>query len=167
MRESTFNSELLHSLKEQGAWAYKIPDHPTSWTSHATRFTPDKPCDIVGMYKGVGFIIEGKQIKKFEAFGINSLRPSQIMNLDEAVNKGNRAFVFLNIRIKAEKGKVKHENRCLMFDWKIWRDRFKESSIKGKELPDIPYVEGKGSKDSGIRYNLAGFLGDIYGQAAR
>ena len=75
MKESTFNNEILNSLRQGGAWAYKIPDSPTSWTMAATRFTPEKPCDIVGMYQKIGFIVEGKQIKKFEAFGMNKMRP--------------------------------------------------------------------------------------------
>lgn len=156
MKESLFNTEILRSLQDEGAWAYKIADQPTSWTAHATRFTPDKPCDIVAMFLGHGFIIEGKQIKKFEAFGLDKIRPSQIKNMDEAVDKGNRAFVFLNIRIKAVKGETQHENRLITFDWAELRERFKSGSIKAKELKELPYIEGSKS-----RFNLKTFLLDL------
>jgi penicillin-binding protein-related factor A (putative recombinase) len=156
MKESQFNTEVLRSLQENGAWAYKIADQPTSWTAHATRFTPDKPCDIVAIYRGTGFIVEGKQIKKFEAFGANKIRPSQIKNMDEVVDKGGRAFVFLNIRIKAVKGVSSHENRLVILDWSKLRDTFQTGSIKAKELKELSYIEG--FKD---RFDLKSFLQDL------
>ena len=157
MKENQFNTEVKNSLKKHGAWAYKIADQPTSWTASKTRFTPEKPCDIVAIHEGVGMLIEGKQFKKFEAFGLRHLRPSQVKNMDEAVDKNNRAFVFLNIRIKAIAGRQRRDNRLIIFDWKIWRERIKEASIKHKEVRELPYI--KGSRGG---YDLTEFIKDLH-----
>jgi len=152
MRESTFNTEITNSLKEQGAFAYKIADQPTSWTMSKTRFTPDKPCDIICLYRGTGVLIECKMSKKFEAFGLRHLRPSQLKAMDEAVAKGSRAFVFLNIRFRPE-------NRLLIFEWSPeFKARITESSIKAKEIAEIYFI--KGAKK---RFDLDGFLGSLDG----
>lgn len=148
MKENQFNTEIKNSLEEQGAWAYKIPDSPTSWTAHRTRFTPEKPCDIVGCYKSVGFLIEGKQSKKFEAFNINEVRASQQKNMDMAVDKGNRAFIFLNVRIAKP-----YENRLIIMDWAEVRDSLRNESIKAKQIKELPYTTGKKG-----RFDLSEFL---------
>jgi penicillin-binding protein-related factor A (putative recombinase) len=160
MKESQFASEILPCLKNNGAWVYKISDQPTSWTASRTRFTPEKPCDIVGMYKRKGFAIENKQIKKFEAFGLNKMRPSQIKNLDEIVEKdAGGAYVFLNIRIRSPQ-----ENRLIIFDWRELAPRLRVSSIKKQELMDMPYIAGKTilknefSKDRVVVYEIKPFL---------
>jgi hypothetical protein len=139
MRETNFNTEVMNSLKKFGAWAYKIADSPTSWTMAATRFTPEKPCDIIACYDGKFLAIEGKQIKKFKAFGMSDMRPAQIKNLTEVIERGGRAFIFLNVRIPAIKGKQKRENRLLIFDWAMWKDRLERESIKKGELEISPY----------------------------
>jgi hypothetical protein len=160
MKETQFNTEVMNSLKDLGVWCYKIADSPTSWTSALTRFTPEKPSDILACYKSKFVAIEGKQIKKFKAFGIGDMRPSQIRNMDEIVTPkvGGRAFVFLNIRIKAVKGTTKQENRLLILDWAEWRERLKKSSLKQKELMVFPFIQGRSIKDVGTRFDLKGFL---------
>ena len=170
MKESTFNSELVNSLKRHGAWAYKIPDSPVSRMTFRTQFTPEKPCDIVAIYRGTGIAIESKQIKKFEAFNaMTALRPNQIKALDAVGKAGGRPFVFLNIRIKAVKGSVKQENRVIIFDWIEWREVFESGSIKKKPLMDLVFIQGKMMrkdpqyKDSEMQYDLTEFLEDISG----
>lgn len=137
MRESKFNAELINSLDHWGAYAYKIVDLPASRTM-GLRYVPEKPCDIFGGYHGKFFAIESKQAKKFEAFGIRHLRDAQIKHLTDMVKRGNRAFVFLNIRIAAVKGKVKRENRLVIFDWADLSQ--KVDSYKQKEVMGMPYV---------------------------
>jgi penicillin-binding protein-related factor A (putative recombinase) len=160
MREAQFNTELVNSLKYWGAWAHKIPDLPASMAA-GLRFTPDKPCDVVGGY-GKFFAIESKQIKKFEAFGMRFLRDSQIKELNSIIERGNRAFIFLNIRIKAVKGKVKRENRLVIFDWKEFREL--KETIKKADVEKLPYItyqtvkKNEFDKDTEIIYNLKPFL---------
>jgi len=141
MRESVFNTEIVNSLRACGAWAYKISDSPASWTMKQTRFTPDKPCDIIGCYNGKFFAIEGKQIKKVKAFGQSTMRLSQIESLTEILDKGGRSFVFLNVRIKGVKGEVKQENRLIIFDWSVLGAA--EGSIKKKDIDALPFIIGK------------------------
>lgn len=150
MRESQFLTELIHSLKAHGAWAFKIADTPASMVM-GLRYVPTKPCDIIGCYKGKFFAIEGKQMKAFKAFGVNAMRLSQIENLTEINNAQGKSFVFLNIRIKGVKGEKKQANRLVVFDWEGFKAR--EESIKKKELLMCDYIKGKGGL-----YDLEDFL---------
>ena len=114
MKEAIVNTEIVNSLKAGGAWAYKIPDALT--IGGGNRFTAEKPCDIVGFYKGKGFAIESKQIKKYAPIGFKMLRPSQVRNFEEMISKGNRAFVFVNVRVPRD------PNRLLIFTYESFRD---------------------------------------------
>lgn len=148
MRESKFLAELVHSLKSDGAWCYKIPDTPTSMVL-GLRYTPEKPSDIIGCYNGKFFAIEGKQIKQYKAFGMNAMRPSQISNLNDIIAKGGRGFVFLNIRIKGVKGETKQENKLVIFDWKDFSKL--QESIKKRDVENLPCIFGsKGQFDLSV-----------------
>ena len=153
MKEATFNTEIINSLEEQGAFAYKIPDQPASWNSGRMRFTPSKPCDTFVLFRGFGALIEGKQMKKFEAFGLRHLRPSQIVAMDRAVRTKNRAYIFLNVRCH-------QENRLIIFEWsKEFKTRLEKASIKGKEIKSLNFV--KGFKK---RFDLSDFLEGLTGR---
>lgn len=153
MRESNFNTEIVRSLKALKIWSYKIADSPTSWTMKATRFTPDKPCDIIACVDGRFVAIESKQIKKFEAFGMRHLRDVQIANLDHVERCGGRSFVFLNIRIKAVKGKTKHENRLIIFPWDEFKALCMEGSIGKGALETMDFLQGK-TVDQKVLFDL-------------
>jgi hypothetical protein len=124
-----------------------------------TRFSPEKPCDIIAGIKGRSVLIELKQIKKWQAFGKTQMRGSQILNLTEAMRSGSACFVFLNVRIRAIKGLSKHENKLLIFDWAKWGDILSSGTIKAKELVRIPYIEG--SSKGG--FDLTSFFNSIVG----
>jgi len=157
MKEAHVNTEWKNSLKAYGAWAYKIADMP-HFTGMKTRFDVEKPCDIVGGYKGIFFGIEGKMIKKYESFGLKNMRPSQIKNLNEMVTKGNRAFVFLNIRILPDQTRgIRRMNRLLIFDWAKWSSIWERSgTLKKKHLESAKGIDGK----NGL-FDLRGFLSGL------
>lgn len=164
MREATFNSEVVNSIKHWGGWAHKIADLPASLT-FGLRYVPEKPCDILACYHNRFFAVEGKQLKKFEAFGLRHMEHAQIKELTDIVKRGNKAFVFLNIRIKAVKGKTKHENRLIILPWEKIRDL--KETIKQKEIMALPYVSYQNvkkdprDKDGQIIYDLKAFLESI------
>lgn len=114
MNEKIFNTELKNSLVKAGAWAYKIPDFPVGKGSRF-RFNPEKPCDIVGVYKGFPFLIESKQIKEVKNFPLSRLRKSQISNLNRAQDAGARCLLALNIRLKSS-------NTLALFPWPLVKD---------------------------------------------
>lgn len=150
MKESKFITEVVNSLKSQGLWAYKVPDMPASWMGGTgLRFVPEKPCDIIAMRGKIGLLIECKQIKKFEAFGMRHMRESQIKNLNEVTDKGGLGFVFLNIRIASPR-----ENRLIIFEWQEFR--YRTESIKGKEIKEFPFIQG--FKDE---FDLFSFVGNL------
>jgi len=144
MKEIQVATEIKKSIQTLGHWAYKIPDMP-SIALTVVRFMPDKPFDIVSFIKGWGVGIEVKLFKKFQAFGIRHLMPSQIQEMDKIVDSlSGQAFVFLNIRISGNKEeKIKRENRLIILNWKVWGSRLKRISIKKKELEEFPFVFGK------------------------
>ena len=157
MREAQFNSEVMKSLKSHGYWCYKIPDSPASWTMDRTRFTADKPFDIVACtYGGQMIAIEGKQTKKFESFGLKNMRDSQIENLEKVHKLGGKALVFLNVRIKPDKSKgQKRVDRLIPFEWTEIRDR--KESFKKQEIMDRQYIEKKTFGDERL-YDLGEYL---------
>jgi len=159
MKESVFTSDVIRSLKRCGAWSYKIMDSPTSWTMHITRFTADKPCDILGMYAGRFFAIENKQIKKWTKFGLENMRASQIRELENITRLGGEAFVLLNVRIKARKAKGrakawKHENRLIVFDWITFKNK---GTYSIDELKALGFIKQE-LKDRKPFYDLSMFL---------
>lgn len=138
MKEATFTTEVIRSVRHGGAWAYKIPDAPiTKEILKITRFTNAKPADIV-VCNGGGFVaIETKQFKSWRALSHRDFRPEQLKGLQEIVDNKGRAFVFLNIRIKKP-----YENRLIIFDWATWGDRITNGpSIFAKELKERLFYE--------------------------
>ena len=103
MRESTFVTELRNGLDALGlaSWSYKIPDAPYSQIA-TMRFIPEKPADLVCMLRGEGILIECKQIKKWQAFGVKELTKSQMRNLYLFSRAGGTSLVALNVRIPGE-----------------------------------------------------------------
>lgn len=123
MKENHINSEVVRSLELDGFWAYKIPDVLGS------RFTARKPFDVVAESKKGRFIsIEGKLIKKWEAFSLKKLADHQIINLNRTgVKRDGRAFVFLYIRIPREASYI------VVFNWKKYKTLLKKG-LTAKEL---------------------------------
>jgi len=118
INEAVGNTEAVRSLHHIGWGAYKIPD------TMGSRFTSDKPCDIIACSpKGRYVAIEGKMIKKWCSFNAKVLRPNQIFELDRATLKcKGRAFVFLYVRIQADKEKgTQRVHKLCVFDWKLHR----------------------------------------------
>jgi len=150
MNEKVLNSEIVKTLKWFGAWAYKIPDMPSSLMVGG-RFNPDKPCDVVASVQGRFVGIEGKMIKEWQGFGSRFLRANQIEALTDQVRSKGQAFVFLNVRI----GKPR-TNRLIIFNWELWKDVFETHMIPKKLTPDLPFVEAK----KGM-FNLTQFCEEI------
>lgn len=130
MKEAEFNSEVVRSLKHLGYFAYKISDVMGS------RFTPEKPCDILACdLKGRFIAIESKQIKSWKSLTGKMLRDNQIVTLDKSVKITGRAYVLLNIRIHDVKNK-RRENWCVVFDWSIHRESIMNNKYTAKVLQD-------------------------------
>jgi len=142
VKEGQFLTEVKHSFNDVGCYAYKIPDMPSGFVT-GFRFNPDKPYDMVVGLKGDFAAIEGKLLKKFEAFGMRHIRDCQIKGLDEVVSTGNRAYIFLNIRVSGDKEKrIKRANRLLVWEWENFKERCKDGTIKKKELEAWPHIVG-------------------------
>jgi penicillin-binding protein-related factor A (putative recombinase) len=133
---------VVKSLKLAGMWAYKIADSPASWTASITRFTPDKPADIIACSKSGRFmLIESKQIKKWAGFYVGSMRDYQVKSLDSVSKLNGRAYLFINIRIMKP-----YENWCLILNWKKYGPMIKEKGITIKDMKEKKYgiwIEGK------------------------
>ncbi len=158
MREKVFNTEIKNSLVALGWWAYKIPDLPMGKDNakkgkkkfKPIRFNLPKPFDIIATIDGLSVAIEGKMIKKFQAFGMRDLRESQIENLEKQIKAGGQAFVFLNIRGMID---GRRENRCLYFKYEALK---KDVTIRKSELLQYPYITG----EKGL-FDLAGFCREV------
>lgn len=152
MKEATFTTEVMRSLRHYDLWAFKIPDMPiTKAILKITRFTNAKPADIVACLEDKFIAIETKQFKKWEALGLRHFRPEQVSGMSSIVEQGGRAFVFLNIRI------ARKENRLLIFDWKTLHPKLQKGSVKAKELRERPYSTPFVLNDK-IHYDLTEWL---------
>ncbi len=161
MRESTFNTEIVNSLKSIGAFAYKIADAPSSRMSGMS-FTLSKPCDIIGGYRGLFFGIEGKLMKELASFSAKDLRPSQMDALEEMEQNGNPSFVFLNVRLptRNKKGeKQKRLNALVIFDWALFGSFFKSGYVWDKDqILSLAMKSPKGFKG---KFDLDGFTSKL------
>lgn len=140
MNEKLFNTEVVNSLKHEGAWAYKIPDMPSSLMAGG-RFNPDKPCDVVGCAEGRFIGIESKQFKEIKGFSLRYLRYNQVDSLNQMHEAGGRAYVFLNIRVASPR-----ENRLIIFSWGKWRDVLETKIVPKKLIMELPHIKGKKKK---------------------
>ena len=145
-------SELKRSFDAYDCWYYKIPDAPINM-----RFQIEKPFDSILVRDGKFIAIEGKALKKFEAFGMRHLRPSQIKNLEAITKQGARGYVFLNIRVSSNPVEgVKRENRLLIWEWEEFKRATKNGSIKQSGVISHPYIKG-----SNKFYDLQDFIDRI------
>jgi len=87
LNEKHFNTEIVNSLKDQGAWAYKIPDMPSSLMIGG-RFNPDKPCDIIASVSGRFVGIEGKMLKEMKGISLSLFRDGQVDSLNDMLKSG-------------------------------------------------------------------------------
>ena len=142
MRESVFITEVKRSIFAYGGWAYKLSDMPQSMIRGA-RFNPEKPFDLACCINGKFVGVECKQLKKYEAFGLRHIRETQIRGLDGILDGLGRAFVFVNIRQQADKKKgTSRLNRLIIFDWDVWRNRWKIGTSKKEEMLKMPFITG-------------------------
>ena len=150
-REREFLVDLRGSFEEAGAFWHKIGDAPI-FGGMKTRFTDSKPFDAMAIYKGVAIAIEAKYISDYKAFGVKTLRPSQIDGLESWSKSGGRSFIFLNIRRMADKlSGTTRMNRMMIFEYEDLK--YIGRNMKKVELLDIPYVEGKKG-----RFDISRFL---------
>ena len=159
MKESDFQKKLLKSLREQGWWAYKIPDMPKS---DGARFIPEKPGDIITARKAESFsiqaiLIECKQIKGIKGFNRTLFQSSkdkknnlpfeewnQVKSLNEFNDKAGVSYAAINIiNKKDEKG----YDYLLLFQWWWLYGFFAENKSFTKSM--VEYEIEK----HGIKYN--------------
>lgn len=149
-----FLTELGHSFRDDGYFAYKIPDMPGQFL----RFNPSKPFDMIVL--GLDLAIEGKALHQFESFGMRQIRPSQVEGLDAVEKAKGKAYIFLNIRISpSRENGIKRENRCLWWKWGKFKEICKDKSISKNELMGIAYISGAKN-----RFDLSSFYREIYGK---
>lgn len=118
IKEAVCNTEVVRSLNFYGMKAYKLPDVLGS------RFTANKPYDIIACStKGRFIAIEGKLIKKWQGVSRTIFQDHQPIELDGVLKRNGRAFLFLYVRIKADK-KTGQKRVCklVVFDWEKHRE---------------------------------------------
>jgi penicillin-binding protein-related factor A (putative recombinase) len=86
--------------------------------------------------------IETKFKKKFSAFSVRDMRPSQIVNLTNIAKAGGQSYVFLGIK---EPG---FPSKLFIFRWSYLEEIFSAGkSISAKELRTHYYLESYSSGD--------------------
>ena len=155
MKETVFQAEIIKTFYNYGGWAYKIPDAPflPSHIESFVRFTPEKPCDLIAMYRMIPLAIECKQMKKYESLGERHFETGQIKHLNKITDlKAGRAYVFLNVRI-VQRPRV---NKLIIIPWEVLRKKFGYSSLRAEQIRRLPFFESK----KGI-YNIESWLKNL------
>jgi len=143
INEASCTTELVKSFKKKGHFLYKIPDGLDM---------TDRPFDCTGCVNGKAIAIECKFQRDFRAFGMRSIRESQIRCLNEFEAANGQAFICLFIRGNLEG--LGYFNRVIFFTWKEFKEYTgKQNSYKKEVL--LNYNYNLGSK--GI-YNLDKFF---------
>ena len=153
-RERKFITELKKSFAMHSqTFFHKISDMP-HFAGMTSRFDMEKPFDAFAIYSGMGIAIEAKSFKDYQAFGMRHLRPCQEKGLTAVHAAFGHAYVFLNVRRNSNKSlQVKRVNELYIFEWEWLFLRLSKSSIKKKELEDLPSITGK----KGV-FDLSGFF---------
>jgi len=143
-KEKEFLTIIKKSFNEQGAWAIKIPDTPPA---AGLRFTVKKELDMIVNINGVHVAIEGKYQNGMKAFSKKALADHQIESLDKQIANNGYAYVFLNVRQPAIKGKQKRMNRCYVFMWEWLKHHFEHNkSVSKAKLEEFEYIEKKNGR---------------------
>lgn len=168
MKEKDFQKQIKKSFVEYGAWCFNIPDMPRANSTEMFRFIPEKPGDLIAVYRSCPMLIECKMMKGVKSFNRSVFQSAkdkrlglpfeewhQVKELDDFEDTGKgQSFVFLNIRNAT---KEKRLNVLLFFDWKWLKRRLEEKRGIPKEeikaMISMNYLPGYKSM-----YDLSNFL---------
>jgi recombination protein U len=164
MKETTFQTEILNSLKEEIHPHFeKIPDMPKfslrsmfsakqwvfvpDWikgmlSKPIYRFSPPRPYDSYFVWKGKFYALELKQHKKKQALPFSCVSDHQVERLKDVVNNGDgHAYILINIRIPREC------NDAYAFPIQLWEKLRKDFKIfyNRKSIP-VSAIREKGIK---------------------
>jgi len=95
-KESEFCTEIVHSLHNLGAWAYKIPD-PQQTPGGYIRASA-RPFDIVATHHSIAIAIECKFQKNWGAFG-KQFPEHQMLALEQHKDAGGLSYISHGFRL--------------------------------------------------------------------
>lgn len=127
--EQKLRSELLKSQRifMPDAFFYKIPDIPI-FADSKFRFAPEKPFDLILIWKGKTIVIETKVHKKETAWPMSKVKDCQIEGLLQCNRNGVDAYIMINVRIGLGKNRV---NFCALLSIEeFMKYKKKQKSIK-------------------------------------
>jgi hypothetical protein len=79
---------IKHSIEREGGFYYKPAD--TGYVGgNENRFSPKRPCDIIGIISWGTLIIEMKGFRDVKCISLKDLRPSQIETFEKILYPGN------------------------------------------------------------------------------
>lgn len=155
-------SELVPSFKRRGAYAYKIPDPPSTFGGKHARFTAKRPYDFFAVVDGKFLAGEAKLIKKMGAFGWDHLQDHQKAGLESVIADGKgQAYAFLMVRQKADaQNDIKQINRLYIFEYTFLKEEYDRlgRNFRKAEIEQMPFYVGY-KKD----YLIDDFINEIRG----
>lgn len=99
MREAQLCSEVVKSLRDAGAWAYKIPDAPHLPAGDGKpRFTPAKPFDVAAVVEGTAVAVEVKLKRNAGGLSRKQFTDFELSSLAAFAEAGGSALVAVGYR---------------------------------------------------------------------
>ena len=139
--EQHFLSEIKKAFKARGYHFFKIPDAPPGLD---TRFSVQKPYDVIAFAQGHGICLEGKSFDGLQAVPMRALRVNQVKGLDEAHKNGACAFVLAHFRVS------RGLERAYPIPWPQMRLKANFDDLKMRELYKL------GQRDPNLQKSLTG-----------
>lgn len=115
MKEKNFLTEYCRGLGMRNCWYYKIPDTP-KFDGNMSRFTLQKPFDLIVLEKGLFIAVETKMCKSM-SLGYDSIQEHQVRNLLAVEESGGVGVLMVCFRVPETK-KRKAVFRAFAFDIK-------------------------------------------------
>jgi hypothetical protein len=143
VKEAQVCTEIVNSLKEQGAWAWKIPDASPMLRAQQ-RYIPARAFDIIAIYKGMPLAIEVKLIRTGGGLSSDRITQFERDSLLAAAEAGCRSFLAIAYAYKPgkkalAKGAPKWVRELWMVDIETWQVVAARAFLTGKKT--VPRAE--------------------------
>jgi len=140
MKETQICTEIIHSLTEQGAWAWKIPDASPMLRAQQ-RYIPARAFDIIAVYEGMPLAIEVKIITTGGGLSSDRFTQFEVDSLLAAADAHCHAFVAIAYAYKPgkkalAKGAKKWIRELWMVPIQTWQSAVQRALANGvKTVP--------------------------------
>lgn len=140
-RGKQFETDMLATFRNAGAWAEKIPDKLVNRGPNLPMMSVEGPPDIIALHHGNSYLVECKarSMVHSRAIEFDRLKPHQLESLLQFAVNGGRAYIAV---LWYARSNASPETRALMIPVQVWHARLKEGRKKSLNIDDVIDVPG-------------------------